>query len=330
LDRPPLENGPPVGDGGRALVVTLHRPPDQFYEVLRRLIGTCAPDAAKRIDFVLDKHGEVDAECVAAYDRVSFFHQDPLEALYPEAYAYAVRLERACREAGTPLLSSPRALSGTTKSHQLTVLAQADIPVAPIRRLRHWREALDGAGVGFPLFLRYDSGHSPGGPGLAGPFASAAELERPGLPEVGGWPPSEDFEGLAALRWIDTSDERGLFRRYRAYVCGDTVIRGNLIVAQRWFAASSEEMTPHLPEMRDFIYGHPTAEERDLFLRVARALELGFCAIDYARRSDGSIIVWEANPHPVFPEPWASDEAHRERFVWALAKMLLSGRVGRG
>ena len=35
--------------------------------------------------------------------------------------------------------------------------------------------------------------------------------------------------------------------------------------------------------------------------RAVRALELDFAAIDYSRKPDGSLVLWEANPHPSLP-----------------------------
>jgi len=36
-------------------------------------------------------------------------------------------------------------------------------------------------------------------------------------------------------------------------------------------------------------------------VRAVRLLGLGFAAIDYSVRADGSAILWEANPYPSLP-----------------------------
>ena len=39
----------------------------------------------------------------------------------------------------------------------------------------------------------------------------------------------------------------------------------------------------------------------ELMVRAVEALGLDFAAVDYARLSDGSLVLWEAKPHPAMP-----------------------------
>lgn len=312
---------------GRYLVVTLHRPDDQFYEVFRRLLPAYEP--GRRGASTSSQGGGRSAfpSCAATTSWRSSTRTRSRRCIRRRSRTRSGS-RRAVAALARRCSSQPGALSRTTKSRELPALAAAGVTVARGRRLAHWREGLNGAGVGFPLFLRYDSDHSPGGSGLAGPFYSAEELERALLAEGGRWAAIRDFEGgLAAVPWIDTgAAEDG----------GSSDVTARSCSGPSWFAATSSSSavasppgarTAHLPEMRRFIHGQLTAAERALFLRVSRILQLPFC--DRLRPRTGRLDRGVGGQS-------ASDRAgalgvgrvHLRRFAQAMTQMLLPDKNG--
>ena len=47
----------------------------------------------------------------------------------------------------------------------------------------------------------------------------------------------------------------------------------------------------------DLAYWERTVEAPEVMTRAVRALGLDYAAIDYVTRADGSVVLWEANPH---------------------------------
>jgi hypothetical protein len=104
----------------------------------------------------------------------------------------------------------------------------------------------------------------------------------------------------------------------RAYVLGDRVRTEHLFFSKHPVvsAASSTFTAFHvLPRLlhgvsrwlagdalrEDLAYWRRIEEHRDEMCRAASVLGLGFAAIDYSERADGSLVLWEANPHPFLP-----------------------------
>jgi hypothetical protein len=51
----------------------------------------------------------------------------------------------------------------------------------------------------------------------------------------------------------------------------------------------------------DLEFAHGAPEHPVLMRRAASALGLDFAAFDYSTFADGSVVLWEANPHPSIP-----------------------------
>lgn len=279
----------------------------------------------ERLELVVDPRLELafEARLVRA-GAVILFAQDPLGPLYPGVYRWAQELERLCDRAGVPLVNRPDALSRTCKTTQLLLLRRAGIDVARAVRLAHWRDALAGGRVPFPLFLRYDCGHASEDVGFAGPFSSPAELRRAGLPEHDAWPRRGRLAGLAAVEFLDTRCDDGLYRTLRSWVVGDRVIRSRLTIARFWHGhrPSVEDRELFRDEIVTFLHGVPDDEERTLMLAAARATGLELVAIDHAVTRDGRHVVFEVNPYPGMLPWWSGDLVFKRRTVDAVAALV--------
>ena len=47
----------------------------------------------------------------------------------------------------------------------------------------------------------------------------------------------------------------------------------------------------------DLAYWEQGEEAPDVLRQAVRSLGLDYAAVDYATRADGSVVLWEANPH---------------------------------
>ena len=53
--------------------------------------------------------------------------------------------------------------------------------------------------------------------------------------------------------------------------------------------------------VEDVRYADGPPDAPELMVRAVRSLGLDFAAVDYARLGDGTLALWEANPHPSMP-----------------------------
>ena len=191
-------------------------------------------------------------------------------------------------------------------------------------RLSHWRDALAGDRIAFPLVLRYDCGHASGDEGFAGPFHSREELLAARLPEHGAWPSLRTLAGLAAVEFVDTRSPDGLFRKPRTWVFGDEVVRNYHGATRTWFGhkMSDEEKARHRPEHERFMHAGPLPDERELSRAAARATGCEIATVDYARLADGGLVVWEVNPYPSIVEWWGDDPVQQRDVLDAFARFV--------
>jgi hypothetical protein len=282
---------------------------------------------ADRLEVVVDHKLELSFRArLPGLGAVVLLVQDPLGPLYPDVYRYALELARLCDDAGVPLVNRPDAVSRTCKTVQLLLLRRAGLDAPRAVRLAHWRDALDGDVVPFPLLLRYDCGHASEDMGFAGPFSSPEELLRARLPEHDAWPTRRNLAGLAAVEFFDTRCDDGLYRTLRGWVIGDRVIRTRLTIARFWHGhrPSVEDQALFRDEIMAFLHAEPDDEERALLLAAARATGLELVAIDHGLTRDGRHVVYDVNPYPGMLPWWSADAVFRRRVVDAFAALVES------
>ena len=261
---------------------------------------------------------------LSEFDAVLLQVQDPLGPLYPRVYEYTLALERSCDEAGVPLIGRAEPLSRTCKSRQLQILRRAGLRAPRAVRLGHWRDALSGELPPYPFVLRYDCGHASRDEGFAGPFRSPQELLRAGLPERGAWPSRRGLAGLGAVEYVETREPDGLYRKYKSFVFGETVVPGIFSVVREWFVHQTLE--PEKSRYRDDVlrhfHGEIDPQLRELCLAAARATGFDLAAVDYSYLPDGGLVVFESNPFPAMTGWWSDDPVWQERMLDALRRLL--------
>lgn len=260
-----------------------------------------------------------------------FFLADPLEPLYPLCHREAEAIARRAAERGIPVLNPPDRLSETAKSRQTRRWREAGLPTPPCRPVRR-REDL-GAAVerfGLPLVLRSELEHAQKGLAVC---RSREELEA--AYPAGAWMAATPFVDVrATYRSADPADWKmevehpGLWHRYhhkqRAYVVGGEVVPFHLFFSgepavsmasslygpwRGWLLGAGHVPWPlsRLALLSDEIRAAAEEERRrcrpgrapeTLLRRAVSALGLDYAAVDYATRADGSVVLWEANPHP--------------------------------
>ena len=292
---------------------------------LVRLARELGHPLAERLELVVDARLELPfRERLPELGAVVFLAQDPLGPLYPEIYSYALELERACDDAGVPLLGRPEPLSQTCKSRQLRLLRRAGLFAPRGVHLSHWRDALTGDRVAFPLVLRYDCGHASHDEGFAGPFNSPAELLAARFPERDAWPPRRGFAGLAAVEYVETARTDGFYRKYKALVVGDRVLPCLFSVVADWYRHHTfeREKARYRGEVERFLHGDIDPREQELCLAAARATGFEIASVDYSYLPDGGLVVFESNPYPSIDGWWAEDPLFQRRRVEAASGLL--------
>jgi hypothetical protein len=292
---------------------------------LVRLAGKLGHPLAERLEVVIDERLELPfRERLPELGAVVFLAQDPLGPLYPEVYRYALELERACDDAGVPLLGRPEPLSRTCKSRQLRLLRRAGLFAPRAVRLSHWRDALAGDRIAFPLVLRYDCGHASADEGFAGPFRSPEELLAARLPERDAWPPRRGLAGLAAVEYVEARKIDGFYWRYKSFVFGDSVVPCVISIVRDWYRHHTlePEKARYRGEVERFLHGEADLRERDLCLAAARATGFEIASVDYSYLPDGGLVVFESNPYPSFTGWWSEDPLFRRRLVEAVRELI--------
>ena len=250
---------------------------------------------------------------------VVFLLADPLRERYPACFAEALRIADAARERGIRLVNPPEALSNTIKTVQASLWQAAGIPCAaciPYRDRPEFEAAVSQ--VRFPAIVRPDLLHAQQFTFQCDTrdeaLAITQELRFPGLV----------LEFIDARQGWDRVAPGSLwerfYHRYRAFVFGDQVLAQALYVSEDPIVATETStfrryqgwgmLQSPLVRLRpwvrravaaDIAYAAGPAHRPELLTRAVRALGLEFAAIDYALRADGTLVLWEANPHPAMP-----------------------------
>ena len=251
---------------------------------------------------------------------VVFWLADPLKELYPACYAEAAEIAELARRRGAQVVNPPDALSNTIKTTQARLWSDAGIPCArgqPYSGRLELERMLDSAA--FPVIVRPDLLHAQQGMRVC--YTREAALAAA---ETDGRYPGalvcfvDTREGYRAL---DPDSVWGqCYHKKRVYVFGDAVIPAHVffsyspVVAWAGSTFSRYEgwrsLLQPLAYFRrldreavaaDIGFVRSAPERPAVMLRAAAALGLDSVAIDYSTHSDGSVVLWEANPHPCIP-----------------------------
>jgi hypothetical protein len=147
-----------------------------------------------------------------------------------------------------------------------------------------------GEPVRFPVFLRLDRDHRILSPLLN----SERELHDAVRSSTGEGHAVED---LLAVEFCDTSDFRGVYRKYGAFIVGDRVLARHLLVGRHWTCrvqGRDVDRNGTIREEWEYVTSNPHAEWlRGVFERAG----VRYGRIDYSFL-DGRPQVWEINTNP--------------------------------
>lgn len=281
---------------------------------LKRLART-RPDIRRRIR--IHETGSGASPSLDDVAAVVFLLADPVRELYPECYAEASAIAAAAAARGIRLVNPPDALSNTIKSVQARLWAAAGIPCAGCARFENRAELDRVAGSAtYPLIVRGDLLH-----GQQAIFVCRSAEDLRALPADGLAYPGLVVDFIDSRATYRAAVPDSVFARYyhrcRTYVFGSHVVPGAIYFSEEpivgtgtatWarYQGKGRFLEP-LARLRsedrrivaaDLAFAGSPLAHPELMRRAASALGLEFVALDHILLADGSVVLWEANPHP--------------------------------
>jgi hypothetical protein len=218
-----------------------------------------------------------------------------LERLLPAETAIAEIVWNQLHAASARLLNHPqRALRRYRLLARLHELGRNDFGVV--------RATDRDAVFRYPVFIRGASDH---GGSLTGILHTRGEVDEALAGAVVRGHPIED---LLIVEYRDTSDDRGMYRKYAAFKVGDRVIPGHIDFSMQWLVKDTDIVTADaLEEERRYLETNPhRAWVEELFALAG----IDYGRVDYSLLGDRP-QVWEINTNPVVSlHPLNYTEAH--------------------
>lgn len=301
-----VRHGP---DRGPQIRMRKLRPP--YCQPLFDDINRRWPELAKRLEFWETGRPQPPLDGISA---VLFLLQDPLAERFPDCFADAVPLADAARSRGITIVNGPESLSNTIKSRQAEIWRQHGFSTPPclafttLDELHALAERMEGA-----MILKADREHAQAHMTVVEDRASLTRLPADLIPLPGSLSPLVDTR--AGYQTLDPDSPYAThYHKKRAMVFGRHVCHNHVFFAESPIVGCVSSSFGHFrswnPWRRwvgnvrcrrhiecDLEYHFSSCPHATELATAARALGLEFCAIDYAVHADGSIVLWEANPH---------------------------------
>jgi hypothetical protein len=215
--------------------------------------------------------------------------QDPVQRWSIEAFEQALQLADQCEQRGIPVVNRVDRLLNATKSRGAQLMGAAGVRVPRMVLVQDPNEFNDTLlGLKFPLFIREDWGHD------QKMFRVDHQDELPNIP----W---QTFRRPLAVELVDVRDPRdGCFRKFRYVAAGDLGICHHLQIAREWITRGDARIIDAEARAEELAYISQPDANHEALQRARRALGLDFVAFDYGITPEGQLIIWEANPFPLF------------------------------
>ena len=168
----------------------------------------------------------------------------------------------------------------------------------------------------YPVYLRYADDHI-----AVTDLIESKEKLRQEISQLDLLGKSRDE--LLITEFIDTSDEQNVFRKYSAFIVGETVIPRHMFCDRQWMVKAPKVFDQELLD-EEWIYLNDNPHEKQLreLFDLAR---IRFGRIDYSM-FEGRMQVWEINTNPQIATAWDKEEKRRLRvqefFVVKLERAL--------
>lgn len=254
---------------------------------------------------------------------IVFWLADPLREMYPSCYEEAKSILHAARSRNLCIINSPEALSNTVKSTQSRLWMKAGIPTPVVKSFSTYQEMLTlTEEFHYPLLVRSDERHAQEGIIVCENRADVESIPEKKLIFPGAISHLVDVRKDFRLKY-----PRSIWARF--FHKKRLLILGNIIRTKHIFFSTDPIVSTQtckfrffrnrlgLPNLGWMTHLDPWAEEciredvaywqkfnehDEIMLRAINALKLNFAAIDYSSLTDGSVILWEANPYFYLPQ----------------------------
>lgn len=207
---------------------------------------------------------------------------------------WARELQKRCLAIGKPIIN-PVDHTNAPHSFFLDTWGRNGIPCAKYQRFRHFPDIR----LDYPLILRRDGFHMGRDMNLLHSPEEARELIERRQEEIrqNGRRPNQLGPFDLAIQFVDTSDDRSIFRKWRSVVVGDRIIPRHLLLSRHWLVNFGNLVTDAAADEEDRRFMDDGELEPELVLRAARLTGADIVALDYGKFPDGRYVFWEANRH---------------------------------
>jgi len=208
-----------------------------------------------------------------------------LERLAPAELEMAADIWRQLEESGRGLrlLNHPR--HAMRRFELLSTLADQGL-----NQFRVARASDKNATLRFPVFLREANEH---GGSLTGRLANHTQLEGAIVPAMLR---GHRVKDMLVIEYCDTADENGIFKKYSAFMVGETVIPCHVDHSCDWVVKDTDLVSLDIVDFeRRYLEENPHEERLREIFKTAR---IDYGRIDYSLL-DGEIQTWEINTNPV-------------------------------
>jgi hypothetical protein len=267
------------------------------------------PDLYRRLVF---HHTGSPAPRLTGVGGIVFWLREPLR-LFPACYEEAVRIADEARQRAIPIVNPPESLFDVSKSNQGRRWREAGIPTPDVERfetLESLRNAVER--LPFPLVLRGDERHRQNAMHVIRDGGELLKLDAKVL--IFPYAVSPLIDVRLGYRDKPRSAYARLFHKKRLIVANGAIQTKHVMFSYQPIVGSSTSIYNKAgrgsfleaafllwPLHRDCVaedlaYWQQGTEHSALMLKACDALGLGFAAIDYSNLSDGTPVLWEANP----------------------------------
>ncbi len=207
--------------------------------------------------------------------------------------SWALEMKGRCEELGIPVVNDPRH-ADAKHSFFLKTWQAHGLPCARCQEFTRPEEIT----LDYPLILRRDGIHRGNDVALAkdageGRELIEARLADPRPHEDGG--AGEPFD--LAVEFIDTRWSDGYYRKWRSYVVGERVIPRQMEISESWLVNLCNEGVLDATRAEDQAFIRDGEPQAALLRRAAELSGAEISALDYSRRDNGDLVLWEANRH---------------------------------
>jgi hypothetical protein len=206
-----------------------------------------------------------------------------LERLQPTETEVAARIWDQLHAAGARLLNHPQR---TLRRYDLLTTLHA----AGRNRFRVARATDRAAELQFPVFVREEADHR-------GSITKLLE-NRHQLDDAlaGAMVRGHRLSGLLVEEYCDTSDEKGVFRKYSAFIVGGRVVPCHVDCSHGWVVKDTDLVDPEIMELeRSYLETNP---HRAWLEETFALAHVDYGRIDYSLLGDAP-QVWEINTNPI-------------------------------